>query len=99
MLRDVLQAVETTQGPITLAELSRRLNIDPGALDGMLQHWERKGKLVLNSGSAVACNMDCATIQCACSMGAGGACCPFVARLPRSYSPANGTAGVQANVE
>ncbi|MCZ2114450.1 MAG: FeoC-like transcriptional regulator [Anaerolineae bacterium] len=88
MLRDVLRAVESTQGSITLVELSRRLNIDPGVLEGMLQHWERKGRLVLNSGTATACNLNCAT-ECACSAVAAGACCPFVVRLPRSYSAAN----------
>lgn len=85
MLRDVLQAVESTQGSITLIELSRRLNIDPGVLDGMLQHWERKGKLTINAGSAMACDMNCAA-SCGCSAGSSGSCCPFIVRLPRSYS-------------
>lgn len=80
MLRDVLRAVEAAEGPITLSELSRRLNLDPGALGGMLEHWAQKGRLTIDGGGT-----------CACAAGSGcGACsgalaCPFVARLPRSY--------------
>lgn len=99
MLRDVLQAVESAQGPVTLVELSRRLAIDPGVLDGMLQHWERKGKLTLSAGSAVACGADCATIECTCGTGVANSCCPFIARLPRSYSAVIQTADVQMNVD
>ncbi len=99
MLRDVLQAVQSAQGPVTLVELSRRLSLDPGVLDGMLQHWERKGKLMINAGSAVACDLDCATIECTCGTGTGSSCCPFIARLPRSYSAVVQTADVQLNVD
>lgn len=99
VLRDVLQAVESAQGPITLVELSRRLGLDPGVLEGMLQHWERKGRLVISSSSAMTCDMDCASIQCACGTGAGSSCCPFIARLPRSYSAVVQTAGAPLNVD
>lgn len=86
MLRAVLQAVETASGPITLAELSRQLGIDPDVLDGMLQHWARKGRLVLEGRSAGVCSADCAALTCACGGGFSGSCCPMIARLPRSYS-------------
>lgn len=79
MLRQVLQTVEAAGGPITLSELSRRLDIDPGALTGMLEHWAQRGRLTVDGGLAAAC----ATGGCgSCS---GAAACPFVARLPRSF--------------
>ena len=49
MLREVLRAVESAGGPITLNELSRQLSIDPGVLDGMLAHWSRRGKLMIDA--------------------------------------------------
>ncbi len=36
MLNQVLQEIETAQGPITLSELSRNLDISPAALEGMI---------------------------------------------------------------
>jgi len=85
LLHDVLKAVESTKGSITLMELSRRLNIAPEVLDGMLQHWERKGRLVIDEGAAEACSMSCAT-ECGCGAGSGIVGCPFNVRLPRSYT-------------
>ena len=55
MLREVLQAVESAEGPITLSELSRQLNLDPRVLDGMLEHWSHRGKLVVDNGAATVC--------------------------------------------
>lgn len=44
-LRDVLRAFETADRPQTLKHLARELDITPGMLDSMIQHWVRKGKL------------------------------------------------------
>jgi hypothetical protein len=82
MLRELLRLIEATDGPITVSELSRQLNVAPGVIEGMLDHWVRKGRLVVSGGAATAC----------CAMGGGcGSCagvvdCPFVARMPRSFS-------------
>jgi hypothetical protein len=80
MLRQVLQTVEAAQGPITLVELSRRLDIDPGALAGMLEHWAQRGRLTVDGGSASACAMGGGCGSCS-----GAAACPFMARLPRTF--------------
>ena len=45
MLNQVLKAVEESQGPVRLQELSRKLNIDPAVLDSMLEFWIRKGRI------------------------------------------------------
>lgn len=45
MLHQVLHALETATGPVSLDELSRRLGIERGALAGMIDFWVRKGRL------------------------------------------------------
>ena len=40
-----MQEIENEDGPITVKELSRRLDIEEGALGGMLRFLERKGRL------------------------------------------------------
>jgi hypothetical protein len=53
MLRELLRLVEAAEGPISLSDLARQLGVDVPVLDGMLQHWVRKGRLVVE-GSAGA---------------------------------------------
>lgn len=81
MLRELLRLVETAEGPISLAELGRQLGVAPAVLEGMLDHWVRKGRLTVSGGAAAACG------SCAghCGSCAGAVNCPFVARLPKSY--------------
>lgn len=45
MLYQVLEAIEQANGPVSLDELSRRLKIEAGALEGMIAFWVRKGRL------------------------------------------------------
>jgi hypothetical protein len=49
MLQQVLQALETAEGPLSLDELSRRLGIERGALEGMIAFWVHKGRLAENA--------------------------------------------------
>jgi hypothetical protein len=86
MLREVLRLIETAGGPLTVTELSRRLGIDPGALEGMLEFWAHKGRLVVDGGTAAACSGSCMAGASGCGGCSGAAGCPFMARLPRSYS-------------
>jgi len=85
MLKQVLSEIENSTEPISLTRLSRKLNIEPGALEGMLAHWVRKGKL----------RDDDAEEASTCQPGGVGSCgstctgtetCSFVARMPKSYS-------------
>ncbi len=83
MLQLILQEIEAAGGTISLAGLSRKLDVDPGALDGMLEFWVRKGRLQRNSyqGDGV----------CSPLAGCGGTCpgaqsCPFVVQLPQTFS-------------
>jgi hypothetical protein len=72
-LRQVLTIFETTNRPFSLPQLAHELNVSPERLDGMIQHWVRKGK-IRASGSVTECG----------SCGHNGAC-PFVMEMPRSY--------------
>jgi Mn-dependent DtxR family transcriptional regulator len=45
MLARTLQALGQAQGPLDLAELASRLDVDVSALEGMLEQLVRQGKL------------------------------------------------------
>lgn len=82
MLRKVLQAFEEADGPVKLADLSRELGVEPGALEGMVDFWVRKGRIQAagQDGGFFAC----ATAGCHTCGEVDG--CPLVAKLPRMYA-------------
>ncbi len=45
VLSRITEELENAQGPLTLAEMGRRLDIERSALAGMLEFLVRKGKL------------------------------------------------------
>lgn len=53
-LRDVLTAFEQTEEPLRVTDLAARLGVSPGALEGMIAFWVRKGRLAV-----VDCAVDC----------------------------------------
>lgn len=71
LLREVLDAFEQT-GPLSLAQLARRLDIEPNALEGMIQFWVNKGKLREVS------NQQCSTCGVQHT-------CPLPSVIPRRY--------------
>ncbi len=81
----ILHVVEAAQGPLDLNELSRRLGVERSALDGMIQFWVRKGRLiddavVAGQGAAV-----CASH--ACGRGCPGPQhCSFALKTPRTIT-------------
>ncbi len=77
-LRQVLQAFEEARAPRTLSQLARELDLPPGMLEGMIDHWVRKGRL-RETGSGPACTT--------CGRSAG---CPFIAKMPRSFELVTG---------
>lgn len=85
MLRELLRLVEAADGPISLAELGRQLGVDAAVLDGMLQHWVRKGRLVMDGGAATPCADGYMSVGGGCGSCAGVAACPFIVRLPITY--------------
>ena len=81
MLWQVLHEVEAAQGPLDLNELSRRLGVSRGTLDGMIQFWVRKGRLV---NDLVVDDSVCAVGDCPGCGGPQG--CPFTMKMPQTYS-------------
>jgi hypothetical protein len=83
MLWKVLHEVEAARAPLDLNELSRRLDVERSVLDGMVQFWVRKGRLVDDAATAGQAAAACAAHGCGagCS-GAQG--CPFTMKMPRT---------------
>jgi hypothetical protein len=84
MLWKVLHEVEAARAPLDLNELSRRLDVERSVLDGMIQFWVRKGRLVDDAAPAGQATTACAAHGCAhCS---GAQACPFTMKMPRTIS-------------
>lgn len=79
MLHQVLHEIERTTGPITVQELSQRLQLEPGVVAELVAFWVRKGRLVSGADAITThahhCGGDCQ----------GPSTCHFVARLPDGY--------------
>jgi hypothetical protein len=84
MLPRVLQEMEAAGETVSLDELSRRLDIEPGALEGMLQFLVRKGRILEDAGTDDGLS-DCAAGGCKGSC-PGPNDCPFIAKMPRTYT-------------
>ncbi|MFO7541005.1 MAG: FeoC-like transcriptional regulator [Chloroflexota bacterium] len=76
-LRQVLTVFETADSPRSLPQIARDLDLPVDRLEGMIQHWVRKGK-IRPSGSLTECGT--------CGHQGG---CPFVMTMPRSYELIN----------
>lgn len=71
MFDEIMNQIETADGPITVNDLAARLDIEESALEKMLEFLEKKGKLsVYRPGS----DEDCGVISCASCVFSGG--CP-----------------------
>lgn len=86
MLQQVLTEIRASQGTIRLDELSRKLGVERGALEGMISFLVRKGHLRDEEEHDEALLCEVGSI---CS--SGGSCpgpqeCPFVMKMPRTYS-------------
>jgi hypothetical protein len=81
MLKRILREFESAPGGISINELSRRMEVERSALEGMIDYLVRQGKLEDDNASAATC----------ADSGCGGSCpgpehCPFAAELPRTFS-------------
>jgi len=82
MLTQVLHEIENARGPITLRELSRKLEVNPQALEGMLQFWVRKGR-IQNNDEMDSRSDDTDVCGSVCSSSTN---CAFIAKMPKTYS-------------
>lgn len=55
MLRELLALIESSEGCLSTAELSRRLNAEPSAVEGMVQTLRERGRLLVIDGGATPC--------------------------------------------
>lgn len=80
MLHQLLHEIEQTNGPLTIQELSQRLNLESGVVMDMVAFWVRKGRLSTGASTPTAqahhCGGDCQ----------GTAVCHFIAKVPASYT-------------
>jgi hypothetical protein len=83
VLKQVLQEIESSHGPLSLDDLSRQLGVERGALEGMIDFWVRKGRL--KEDYAVALQGLCPGAECG-SACPGAESCQWVTNLPRSFS-------------
>jgi len=86
ILQQILGELETVGGPISVRELSRRLDVETSALEGMLEFLVRKGRLVDDSQVASDVIAGCGPGYACASACPGAEQCPFVAKRPKTYS-------------
>ena len=85
MLRQVLREIESAGRPVSLNDLGLKLGIEQSALEGMIAYWVHKGKLQDYEEALEAVMGACKGGSC------GGSCpgpgsCPFVMKMPRTFS-------------
>jgi len=88
MLQKVLQHINSAQGAFSLASLSRELDVEPSALEGMIQTLIQQGKLNLEDDLCVKCLSAPTTKKDSgcCSTYCSGTGCPFAsASSPRRF--------------
>ncbi len=85
-LRQVLIAFEETNGALSLPQLAQDLEVSQDRLDGMIQHWVRKGK-IRQTKDMVGCGT-CGDHDS----------CGFVVELPKSYELAPKDGAIPLNV-
>lgn len=86
MLKQVLEHFEHRAGAVSLAQMARELDVEPGTLQGMIDYWVRRGRLRASGGPVAACNV--------CGVKTG---CAFVGKMPRFYELATGEDPIPLN--
>lgn len=82
MLHQILHEIENAHGPQTINELSRKLGMEPNALEGVLQFWVQKGRIQMDEANSSSNNVN---------MGCGKSCsgtpeCVYIAKMPKTFS-------------
>jgi hypothetical protein len=82
MLRRILREFEAAPDGMSIDQLSHRLGVERGALEGMIDYLVRKGRLQDDKATSAA--LICSPEGCASCPGARK--CPFVMETPRTFS-------------
>ena len=100
MLRLLIHELEQARIPMSLNELSRKLGIEQSALQGMIEHLVRTGRVHDDlaqsptqtlTQSPTTCLPTNSRTSAYCASCAGVQGCPFVTRLPRTLTVAKFT--------
>jgi hypothetical protein len=75
MLHKILKTIQETDDPISLSQLASQLDIEQGALEGMIDFWVRKGRIKVHDG--MACSSSCSSCR------VDG--CPLILHMPRRF--------------
>jgi len=81
MLSKLLRTINTTTEPFSIHQLSRKMEVEPSVLEGMLAHLVRIGRLKDEDMPS----KDDLDQGCAAHCGESGSCV-YAARMPKSYS-------------
>lgn len=81
MLYQLLYEIKSAPGPLNLAELAERLNVEPAALNGMIDFLVKKGRLHRDEITCAADHANSACGACACS-----ANCMLAGKIPPTYT-------------
>ena len=88
MLNQIIETIRTEKAPISVQGLSRRLDIDQSALEGMLAYLSQKGIIVNQTDENLTEEQTCTGLSCkGCSAASG---CPFSGRQPKRYTLTDG---------
>jgi hypothetical protein len=80
MFSQILIEFRNSKTPLSLGGLSRRLDVEKSALEGMLETLVRKGRLKASHGPLAEPVVECESVTCA---GCGSAAsCPFAGNMP-----------------
>jgi hypothetical protein len=85
MLSRILIEIEASAGALTLSELQSRLEIERSALEGMLQHLVRTGRLLDEDAASANLGEVCGSGGCGASC-SGTSGCSFIAKMPKTLS-------------
>ena len=89
MLHAILHELQTASGPVTLRQLSQKLGVQESALEGMIQFWVQKGRLVRSETPGQGAEVQvCSGAVCRVRACPGPGACPFVPKSPAAYRPA-----------
>lgn len=73
-LREVLNRFTDQTAPVSLNQMAREMQLEPGVLGSMIDYWVRKGRLREVSSGGQTCTT--------CGIKSA---CPFIIAMPRYY--------------
>lgn len=84
MLKEIITILKTEKTPLSVESLSKRLDVERSALEGMLVYLEQKGIISGQQNITIPSQQKCQGFSC---MGCPASVkCPFAGKLPQRYT-------------